>query len=47
MTFKGFSRDAIQFLVELRENNNRPWFQARKADYERLLKEPMEELCAA
>jgi uncharacterized protein (TIGR02453 family) len=46
-TFTGFSRDAIQFLVELRENNNRAWFQGRKADYERLLKEPMEALCLA
>lgn len=45
--FAGFSRDAIQFLVELRENNNRDWFQPRKADYERLLKQPMEELCDA
>lgn len=46
-TFPGFTRDAIQFMVELRENNNRDWFQPRKADYERLLKEPMEQLCVA
>jgi uncharacterized protein (TIGR02453 family) len=46
-TFAGFSPDAIQFLAELAQNNNRDWFQPRKADYERLLKRPMEDLCAA
>ena len=45
--FRGFKRDAIQFLVELSANNDRAWFQPRKADYERLLKEPMEQLCVA
>ncbi|MDP8904712.1 MAG: DUF2461 domain-containing protein [Chloroflexota bacterium] len=45
--FSGFSRDAIQFLVELAENNERAWFQPRKADYERLLRQPMEALCVA
>ena len=43
--FTGFSRDAVQFLVELALHNERSWFQPRKADYERLLKEPMEALC--
>jgi uncharacterized protein (TIGR02453 family) len=46
MTFSGFSREALQFLVELAANNERAWFQPRKADYERLLKQPMEALCA-
>jgi len=46
-TFTGFSRDAIQFLVDLRDNNTREWFQPRKDDYERLLKEPIEALCVA
>jgi len=45
-TFEGFEPDAIQFLADLAEHNDRPWFQARKADYERLLKEPLEALCA-
>jgi len=44
--FTGFSPEAIQFLVDLAANNERPWFQARKTDYERLLKEPLEALCA-
>jgi len=45
--FAGFSRDAIQFMRDLADNNDRAWFQPRKADYERLLKEPMEQLCVA
>src|SRR5712691_3964634 len=46
-TFTGFRPEAIQFLVDLAANNNRAWFQPRKADYERLLKEPLEALCVA
>jgi uncharacterized protein (TIGR02453 family) len=45
--FTGFRPDAIDFLVELGQNNDRSWFQPRKADYERLLKEPMEALVTA
>jgi uncharacterized protein (TIGR02453 family) len=45
--FTGFSRDGIQFLVDLAENNSREWFQPRKAEYERLLKKPMEQFCVA
>lgn len=46
-TFKGFTREAIQFMADLAANNERSWFQPRKADYEGLLKEPMEALCVA
>ncbi len=45
--FAGFTPGAIQFLVDLAENNDRAWFQPRKADFERLLKEPLEALCTA
>ena len=45
--FQGFRPEAIDFLAELAENNAREWFQPRKADYERLLKQPMEQLCVA
>jgi uncharacterized protein (TIGR02453 family) len=45
--FTGFRPEAIQFLVDLKDNNDRAWFQPRKADYERLLKEPLEALIAA
>jgi len=44
--FTGFTPDAMQFLVDLAFNNERTWFQAHKADYERLLKQPLEALCA-
>ena len=46
-TFTGFRPDAIQFLADLAANNERAWFQPRKGDYERLLKEPLEALCVA
>jgi uncharacterized protein (TIGR02453 family) len=46
-TFTGFRPEAIQFLADLAANNDRAWFQPRRAEYERLLKEPMEALCAA
>jgi uncharacterized protein (DUF2461 family) len=38
--FTGFTPEAIQFLVDLAANNDRTWFQPRKADYERLMKPP-------
>jgi uncharacterized protein (TIGR02453 family) len=44
--FTGFRPEAIQFLADLAANNDRNWFQPRKADYERLLKEPLAALCA-
>jgi uncharacterized protein (TIGR02453 family) len=45
--FEGFRPEAIQFLADLAQNNSREWFQPRKAEYERLLKEPLEALCVA
>jgi uncharacterized protein (TIGR02453 family) len=47
MAFTGFQPEAIQFLVDLADNNSRDWFQPRKAEFERLIKRPMEELCVA
>jgi uncharacterized protein (TIGR02453 family) len=46
-TFQGFSTDAIQFLADLAEHNDRAWFQPRKPEFERLLKAPLEQLCVA
>ena len=46
-TFTGFRPEAIQFLVDLSDNNDRAWFQPRKGEYERLLKEPLEALISA
>src|SRR4051794_17741267 len=46
-SFTGVPPEAIEFLAELAANNERSWFQGRKTDYERLLKEPLEALCIA
>ena len=46
-TFTGFRPEAVEFLAELAANNDRAWFQPRKAEYERLLKAPLEALCVA
>ena len=46
-TFTGFRPEAVEFLAELAANNERAWFQPRKAEYERLLKRPLEALCVA
>src|SRR6266540_377020 len=45
--FSGFKPEAVQFLADLAANNDRAWFQPRKADYELLLKEPLQALCVA
>jgi uncharacterized protein (TIGR02453 family) len=45
--FSGFHPEAIQFLADLAANNDRAWFQPRKAEYERLLKEPLAALVTA
>jgi uncharacterized protein (TIGR02453 family) len=45
--FDGFSPDALQFMADLADNNSRDWFKPRKAEYERLVKQPLEALCVA
>jgi len=40
MEFAGFDASLFPFLEELADNNNRPWFQANKARYEREVLEP-------
>ena len=42
--FPGFPPEALQFLAELRENNDRDWFEAHKATYRKALREPLVEL---
>lgn len=46
-TFSGFRPEAVDFLADLAANNERDWFNPRKAEYERLLKAPFEALVAA
>jgi uncharacterized protein (TIGR02453 family) len=38
--FGGFSDDCIAFLAELRLNNDRDWFKANQARYERSVRDP-------
>jgi uncharacterized protein (TIGR02453 family) len=45
--FAGFSPAAIQFLADLAQNNDRAWFQPRKAEFECLLKQPLEAMIGA
>jgi uncharacterized protein (TIGR02453 family) len=45
--FTGFRPEAIQFLADLAQNNDRAWFQPRKTEFERLIKEPMEQMIGA
>ena len=42
--FPGFSTEATKFLRGLEKNNNRDWFQERKAVYEEHVKAPMIQL---
>ncbi len=40
MADRYFTPATFRFLKELKENNNRPWFQESKSRYEKDLKEP-------
>ena len=44
--FQGFSQEAVEFLWQLRFNNERSWFEPRKEEYRRLLQEPLRRLGA-
>jgi uncharacterized protein (TIGR02453 family) len=47
LPFEGFPSEGIQFLAELAANNDRAWFQPRKTEYERLVRQPFERLVEA
>ena len=38
--FKGFHKETIDFLVDLRENNNKQWFEENRGRYEEHVMEP-------
>lgn len=38
--FDGFPEAGLQFLDDLAQNNNKAWYEPRKADYKRLLQAP-------
>lgn len=42
--FTGFSKAGLQFLKDLKKNNDRDWFRERKETYEEHLRQPMEAL---
>ncbi len=41
MSFEGFSPRALAFLRGLARNNRRDWFEARRAEYETEIRQPM------
>ncbi len=45
--FSGFPKDGLDFLKRLKKNNNRPWFQKHKQEYDELVKFPMQCLIAS
>jgi uncharacterized protein (TIGR02453 family) len=40
-SFKGFSKETLEFLSGLRENNNKQWFEINREMYETYLLEPL------
>jgi uncharacterized protein (TIGR02453 family) len=42
--FKGISKDAFQFLRDLKKHNDRDWFRERKHIYEEKLRQPVQAL---
>ncbi len=42
--FNGFSQEALEFLLGIRHNNNKDWFEPRKAIYTNKIFEPMKSL---
>lgn len=41
--FSGFPRECVQFLLELKQNNDRAWFESNKLRYEEFLLAPARE----
>ena len=46
MSFQGFSPTAVDFLWQLRFNNERSWFEPRKQEFVDLIRDPMQQLAA-
>ena len=44
--FAGFTPAAFRFLADLALNNNKPWFEANRAAYEKAVKQPLAGLIA-
>lgn len=42
--FQGFSQETVDFMWGIRFNNERPWFEAHKSDYQTYFLRPMKDL---
>ena len=40
MEFQGFSKESLSFLSEIRNNNNKEWFEAHRDRYEKYILDP-------
>jgi uncharacterized protein (TIGR02453 family) len=38
--FNGFPRECVKFLIDLKENNNKPWFETHRQEYEEYVLTP-------
>ena len=47
MSFKGFSKDYFRFFEELKENNNRAWFEENKPRFRASVQDPLLDFVAA
>ena len=45
--FYGCPKETLQFFTELAANNNKPWFDAHKPDYERYVLGPARDFVVA
>jgi len=45
--FDGFPKECVQFLKQLKKNNNREWFAKHKAEFEDFVKLPMQSFIAS
>jgi uncharacterized protein (TIGR02453 family) len=45
--FDGFPRGSITFINSLRQNNNKPWFESHRNEFEQFLLEPAREFVVA
>jgi len=44
--FKGFTQNTIDFFLQLRENNNKQWFDEHRGEYREYVYQPFRELAA-
>lgn len=45
-SFNGFSQKTLDFLKNLKANNNKAWFEARRGEYQEYLLKPLQNLSA-